>query len=192
MRLYLKTKYREQIKFNEKLRVFSLTVALGLTIFSLRLAHLQLINGREFKHLYDRNRIRLLPLKAPRGLVYDCHGNLLVDNRPSFTVSITPAESPDLAATLAKLRSFVDFDERKVLEQAQASGYAPYRQIAVVRDISIEQAAQIEECSLELPGVVITAEPCRRFPLGQYASHALGYLGEINSTELGRLTGQGY
>jgi penicillin-binding protein 2 len=192
MRLYLKAKYRERIKFDEKLRVFSLAIALGFTIFSLRLAHLQLISGGEYKQLSDKNRIRLLPLKAPRGLIYDCNGNLLADNRPSFTVSITPAESPNLPATLTKLRSFVDFDEIRVLEQARASIYAPFKQITLLRDISIEQAAQIEECSLDLPGVVITAEPCRRFPLGQYAAHALGYLGEINGGELERMADRGY
>ena len=86
MRLYLKQKYRERIRFGEKLHIFTLLIAVGLIIFFLRLVHLQIISGREFKHLSDKNRIRLLHLKAPRGLVYDCNGNLLIDNRPSFTV----------------------------------------------------------------------------------------------------------
>ncbi len=192
MKLYLKQKYREQIRFHRKLRVFTLVIAAGFAIFALRLAHLQLIAGDKFRLLSDKNRIRLLQLKAPRGLVYDRRGNLLVDNRPSFTVSIIPAEASDPVATLAKLDHFLNFDKAAVLEQVSASRFAPYRQITVARDVSIERAAPIEECSLELPGIIITAEPCRRFPLGRCASHALGYLGEIGSNELERMDEQGY
>ena len=192
MRLYLKQKYRERIRFGEKLSVFTLVIAAGFAIFFLRLVHLQIISGSEFKHLSDKNRIRLLRLKAPRGLVYDCGGNLLIDNRPSFTVSIIPAETSDPAKTLAKLGRFIDIDEGRVLERIRASRYAPYRQIMVTRDISIEEAAPIEESTLEVPGVVITAEPCRRFPLGRHASHVLGYLGEISPKELARMGERGY
>ncbi|UCD57439.1 MAG: hypothetical protein JSV16_16825, partial [Candidatus Hydrogenedentota bacterium] len=192
MRLYLRPKYRETIKFNEKLQIFTLAIAVGFAIFSLRLAHLQIISGSELKHLSDENRIRLLRLRAPRGLVYDCRGNLLVDNRPSFTVSMIPAEAPHPAKTLATLHRFLDFDENAVLEQVRAARHAPFTQIVVMKDISLEQAAPIEEYPLEMPGIVITAEPCRRFLMGQSAAHVLGYLGEISLFELERMGEHGY
>ncbi|GAB4346922.1 MAG: penicillin-binding protein 2 [Candidatus Abyssubacteria bacterium] len=192
MKLYLRQKYRENIKFELKLRVFMLVIGIGFAIFVLRLAHLQLLGGTKFRHLSDRNRIRLVRLKAPRGLVYDRNGVLLVDNRPSFTVSIIRAETHDPAATLATLRRFVEFDEEQVLATLNTSKESPFTQIVVARDISIEQAAAIEEYSLRLPGITISAEPCRRFPRGEYAAHVLGYLGEINARELNRLADEGY
>lgn len=192
MRLYLRQKYREIIRFKEKLRAFTLIIAVGFAILLLRLAYLQIIAGDEFKQLSDRNRIRLLRLKAPRGLVYDRCGNLLIDNRPSFTVSIIPAEASDAPAILAKLHRFIDFDTGVALEQVRNSQYAPFKQIVVMRDVSIEEAAAIEEYTLELPGIVITAEPCRRFPLQGCASQVLGYPGEVSVRELEELAEQGY
>jgi len=68
----------------------------------------------------------------------------------------------------------------------------PFKQIIVKRDVAIEDAGAIEEYSLKLPGIVITAEPCRRFPLGSAAAHALGYPGEVSAVELERLAETGY
>ena len=192
MKLYQKLKHREIIRFDEKLRIFTLIIVAGFSIFILRLAYMQIIAGSDFRLLSDKNRIRLLRLKAPRGLVFDCRGKVLVDNRPSFSVSLIPAEASNPQATLVKLREFLDFDEDAMREEIRASKYVPFRQISVARDVTIEQAGMIEECSLDLPGVIITAEPCRRFPLGQSAAHVLGYLGEVSPDQLERLSDQGY
>jgi penicillin-binding protein 2 len=161
-------------------------------VLLLQLAHLQILAGGKFRGLSDKNRIRLLRLKAPRGLVFDRQNNLLIDNRPSFTVSIVPAETSEPAAVLRKLHQFVDFDEQEVFAQITTSKSAPFSQIPIADDVSIEVAAAIEEYCVELPGTIITAEPCRRFPLKEQAAHVLGYLGEIGPNELDRLSDQGY
>ncbi len=192
VRLYLRTNYREKIRFSDRLLVFGLVIAIGFGVFLIRLAYLQLVSGAEFKNLSDKNRLRLLRLKAPRGLVYDCRGNLLVDNRPSFTVSIIPAEASDPTSVLNRLRRFCEFDMEEVLKRMEESRHTPFKQIIVLRDVSIEEAAAIEEYSLELPGVIITAEPCRRFPFGSWAAQVLGYPAEISPEELEQLAGEGY
>jgi len=192
MRLYIRPKYREGIRFKRKLRVFAFVFAAGFAVFLLRMMHLQLIAGDEFKRLSEKNCIRLLPLKAPRGLVYDCRGNLMIGNRPSFAVSIIPAEASDPVAVIERLQSFLDFDKGAMLGQVRDSRFTPFKQIVVARDVSIEDAAAIEELSLELPGVAITAEPTRRFPFGPWAAHTLGYTAEIGSAELERMEQQGY
>ena len=190
--LYIRPKYREGIRFNQKLRLFASVIAIGFAIVILRLMYLQLISGIQFKQLSDQNRIRLLPLKAPRGLVYDRAGHLLIDNRPSFTVSIIPAESSDPQEILNKLAQFLDYDRESVIEQINASRFAPFRQVVVAMDVSIEEAAAIEEYLLELPGIVITAEPRRRFPLGNSGAQVFGYPGQISVEELERLAEEGY
>lgn len=192
MRLYIRPKYREGIRFQRKLGLFASVIAAGFAVLVLRLSYLQLMAGGEFKQLSDQNRIRLLPLKAPRGLVYDRSGRLLIDNRPSFTVSIIPAESSDPSVILSRLGGFLDFDQNTVIKQIQASRLAPFRQIVVARDVSIEETAPIEEYSLQLPGIIITAEPNRRFPLGSAAAQVLGYPGQISAAELARLSDEGY
>ncbi len=192
MRLYLKSKHKERIHFHQRIRVFGLIVGLGFLLFLFQLAYLQLVSGSDFRELSDRNRIRLLRLKAPRGLVVDRKGNILIDNRPSFTVSIIPAETSNPASIVEELQKFVEFDAPQVLEKVRAAKYAPFSQIPVAHDISLTKAAQVEEFSLDLPGVIITAEPCRRFPLKEQAAHVLGYLGEIGPEQLERLSESGY
>jgi penicillin-binding protein 2 len=153
---------------------------------------LQLISGLQFKQLSDQNRIRLLPLKASRGLVYDRTGQLVIDNRPSFTVSIIPAESSDPPEILRKLDQFLDYDKESVIEQIDASRFTPFRQVMIAQDVSIDEAAAIEEYSLELPGIVITAEPRRRFPLANSGAQVFGYPGQISAEELERFSEEGY
>jgi penicillin-binding protein 2 len=192
MKLYIRAKYREGIRFERKLQSFAWVIAIGFAVIVLRLMYLQLIAGGEFKQLSDQNRIRLLPLKAPRGLVYDRAGALLIDNRPSFTVSIIPAESSDPPEILSKVAQFLDYDREAVIEEINASRFTPFKQIVIAQDVSIEEAAAIEEYSLELPGVVITAEPRRRFPLGNSGAQVFGYPGQISASELERLSEDGY
>jgi penicillin-binding protein 2 len=192
LRLFIRPKYREGIHLRRKLRLFAVVIAVGFALFLLRMTHLQLVAGGEFKLLSEKNSIRLLPLKAPRGLVYGRRGSLVIGNRPSFTVAVIPAEASDPPAVLGRLAGFLDFDEQSALEQIKASRFAPFRQIVVAQDVSIEDAAAIEEYSIELPGVVITAEPRRRFPLGEKAAHALGYTAEIGPAALERMEERGY
>jgi penicillin-binding protein 2 len=192
MNLYLKSKHKEKINFHERLQIFAVIIGGVFLILFLQLAYVQILAGSEFRALSDKNRIRLLRLKAPRGLVYDRRGNLLIDNRPSFTVNIIPAETSDPAAVIEKLKEFTSFDEQAVMEKLRACKYAPFSQIPVASDVSIEQAAPIEEYSMDLPGTIITAEPCRRFPLNEQAAHVLGYLGEIDPEQLERWSDRGY
>ena len=192
MRLYIRPKYRERIHFKRKLTLFAVALGIGFAALVLRLMYLQLLAGSEFKQLSDQNRIRLLPLTAPRGLVYDRSGELLIDNRPSFTISLIPAEASEPLVILDRLGRFLDFDKGTVIDRIQASRLAPFRQVTVARDVSIGEAAAIEEYLLRLPGIVITAEPNRRFPLGSAASQVLGYPGEVSAAELERLSEQGY
>ncbi len=192
MKLYIRPKYREGIRFEAKLRLFATVITIGFAILFLRLTYLQLIAGSQFKQLSDGNRIRLLPLKAPRGLVYDRDGILLIDNRPSFAVSLIPAEADDPLLILERLGRFLEFDKEVVTERIKASRRAPFKQIVVARDVSIEEAGAIEEYSLDLPGAVITVEPRRRYPFGISGSQVLGYPGEISPAELRRLSEQGY
>ena len=74
---------------------FRIVVLLALTIIAFRLWELQIVSSEEFQRSADRNRFRLTPVDAPRGIIYDRFGRILVRNIPSFTVSIVPAGLPD-------------------------------------------------------------------------------------------------
>ena len=152
-----------------------------LGILTLRLVHLQVIQGARYARLSDRNRIRKLVLPAPRGRILDRNGVLLADTRPSFTVSVVPTELTDSALPL--LARMLDIPEADMREQLKpVAMYAS--PINVKRDVSIEEVARIEESSFRLPGVNIRVDPVRHYPTGNSYGHVLGHIGEVGGEEL--------
>ena len=156
-----------------------------LGILSLRLVHLQVIQGSRYARLSDRNRIRKLVLPAPRGRILDRNGVLLADTRPSFTVSVVPTELTDSALPL--LARLLDVPDSALREQLKpvAMFASP---VNVKRDVSIEEVARIEESNFLLPGVHIRVDPVRHYPAANRYCHVLGHIGEVSQDELGRDT----
>ncbi len=145
-----------------------------LCILSARLVHLQIIQGRRYSRLSDRNRIRRLVLPAPRGRVLDRNGVLLADTRPSFTVAVVPTELTDSAMSL--LARLVDIPEGDL--HGQLKPVAMFASaVNVKRDVSIEEVARIEESSFRLPGVHVRVDPVRHYPAAQRYCHVLGSTG---------------
>jgi len=152
-----------------------------LGILSLRLFHLQVIQGARYARLSDRNRIRKLVLPAPRGRILDRNGVLLADTRPSFTISVVPTELTDSAQTL--LAGMLDIPDSALQEQLKpVAMYASA--VNVKRDASIEEVARIEESNFLLPGVHIRVDPVRHYPAANRYCHVLGHIGEVSQDEL--------
>ena len=86
-------------------RVLALTIvaAVGFTCVIGQLWYLQVLEGARFRELSERNRVRIRPVAAPRGILFDRHGHALVDNRPAFTLSLIPRDMDDRASVLARL-----------------------------------------------------------------------------------------
>ena len=156
-----------------------------LGILSLRLVHLQVIQGARYARLSDRNRIRKLVLPAPRGRILDRNGVLLADTRPSFTVSVVPTELTDSALPL--LARMLDIPEPDLREQLKpvAMFASP---VNVKRDVTLQEVARIEESSFRLPGVHIRVDPVRHYPATNRYCHVLGHIGEVSQEELRRDT----
>ncbi|MEO0085868.1 MAG: penicillin-binding protein 2 [candidate division WOR-3 bacterium] len=165
----------------DKLTRISQTTLLLFALLGLRLAHLQVIRGERYARLSDRNRIRRIQLPAPRGRVFDRHGVLIADSRPSFTVTVIPTELPDSALPiLAGLLNTTSAELRRQLEPvAMVPG-----PVSVRRDVDIATVARIEENNFRLPGVLIRVDPVRNYPKGWRYCHVLGHLGEISDDEL--------
>jgi penicillin-binding protein 2 len=157
-----------------------------------RLAWMQLLQGNQYKKIAEENRTRKFYQQAPRGTIYDRNGAVLVSNRPSFAVSIIPAEyaSPETATPfLAALTGIPETDISAMLKQAEDFPYTP---IKIKRDIDQSLIAKIEEQKDVLPGVIIEAVPIRHYVYGQLAAQVLGYIGRINEDEYATRKNAGY
>lgn len=176
-------------------------VVLGFGAISLRLWNLQVVSSEEYADAADRNRYRLVATDAPRGVIYDRVGRLLVRNVPSFTVSIVPGDLPrdeaERARVLARLAELlempVDSESPMGIEQIlEARTTGDYVAVRIASEVDRQAAFVIEEQHLELPGVVVTAEPQRHYYEAPLMAHIVGYMGRISDAELEDYTARGY
>ena len=172
-------------------RIVLFAVAVFFFLLSARLFSLQVIRREHYLALSEENRIRIVPIEPPRGLIYDRNGVLLVDNYPSYTISVIPHELANIDATLERLSSVIDVDGSQIIERKRTEGLN-FGPIKIKRDVTFEMVSYIEENRLNLPGVICQVEPKRHYIFGRTASHVLGYTGEISEKELRRFRDRGY
>ncbi|UCF94476.1 MAG: penicillin-binding protein 2 [Desulfobacterales bacterium] len=180
---YLKTADHDWYK-QRLLGVMVCALAAFVVLF-VRLIYLQVIMGDEYRRLSLNNRIRLQDIEAPRGLIHDRNGDLLVDNRPSFDVSIILKDAAPLDQTIAKLSRHLDMTSEDLFAKIKRTkGVSSYQPIVVKQDIGRDVLAAIEVHRFDLPGVDVNVRLRRHYLNEQSSAHLIGYLSEISSDEL--------
>lgn len=175
-------------------RLFLLNLIIGLLIgiLGVRLWQVQVLQGASYLRQSEENRIRDYTIAAPRGIIYDRKGRPLVTNRPSFTVAVLPLELRDPPVVIPRLASILAVAPEEIKTRIDANRPRPFEPVRVKRDVGPGVVAMIEENRLDLPGVIILAEPVRYYLHGKIAAHVLGYLGEIDPDELAARRSEGY
>ena len=160
----------------------------ALLVIVCQLWYLQVLEGGRFQEASDKNRIRIRPIAAPRGILFDRKGLPLVDNRPAFTLSLIPRELErdpvKRDATLGRLASLLQIpfaDLQEAVTRVSPDSILPVR---VRRGLSMNDVARVEEWKLELPGVIVEVEPQRAYPNSRFAAHLLGYVREASDEQL--------
>ncbi|MCP4745933.1 MAG: penicillin-binding protein 2 [Desulfobacteraceae bacterium] len=171
--------------FNQRLTLALVAVLAAFAILFMRLIYLQLIEGQEYHRLSEINSIRLQDIDAPRGLIYERTGKIMVDNRPSFDLHIVLKDANPLNATLSKLSQYVDDSpdqlRNRIRKNKKRDAYKP---LLLVEDIGRDTLASIEVRKFDLPGIMVNVSPKRHYLNMDLAGHFLGYMGEINLQEL--------
>ncbi|UCC41153.1 MAG: penicillin-binding protein 2 [Candidatus Aminicenantes bacterium] len=145
----------------------------------------QILDYKKFLRQSEANRIREVVLQSPRGLILDREGVILADNEASFTVSIIRENCKDLDKSCKEIAQILDLEEDVVIERIKKYENWPlFRPIVVKDNLSFEEVALIEARKLELPELIIEAEPKRFYPFKNFAAHVLGYLQELSPEEI--------
>ena len=180
-----------------RLMVTYAAMAFVVIAFVARLFNLQILQGASFLEAARENRITNVRLPAPRGVIYDRNGSLMVRNLPAYNVMVTPAYLPDseaeiemIYARLAELTGVPISQEgekaarcvagrgvRQLVEER--ASIAPYEAWPIACDVSETVARVLREQQGDLPGVSIEAAPVRNYSTGALTSAILGYLGPI-------------
>jgi len=180
---YLKTVDSEW--FRQRLSGAAIFVLAVFLILMARLYYLQVVKGAEFRRLSQNNCVRLQSIAPARGLIFDRNSYLMVDNRPSFNVSIVLEDAKDPEKVLSKLAAILGVDCQDLLAKLDVGkGWPSFKPILLRRDLDRDAIAVVESHKLDLPGILITVEPIRHYVEGKRASHLIGYLGEISEDEL--------
>jgi penicillin-binding protein 2 len=145
---------------------------------------LQVLEGGRFLDASDKNRMRVRPIAAPRGILFDRRGLPLVDNRPAFTLSLIPRELDDREVVLARLAALLGIPYQELLDAVERVSTDSFLPVRIRRGLSLEEVAKVEERRLELPGVIVEVEPQRAYPSSRFAAHLLGYVREASDEQL--------
>lgn len=147
----------------------------------------QIARHAEFLVMAENNHQRSLPLQAPRGVLFDRHGAVLVENRYAFNISIVREQTRNLPGTIAMLSELTAVPVATIDEAMERSKrLPPYRPVVVVRDATQAQIAAVAAHRLELPEVIVEKVPTRRYPPDSLAAHLIGYVGEVTDAQLAR------
>ena len=178
---------------------FGVAAVLVFAVLGGRLFQLQVVGADPAGRSTPRGTIeRAIP--APRGLIFDRAGRPVAVNVPSWTVKIRPADLPDArrSRVLRQVAEAIGADVGPMRQRLDAYNGSPYDLIPVARGVSRAAALILAERSPSLPGVVVAAEPIRRYldeagkPNGGLLAHVLGYTGPVAAGELDELEARGY
>lgn len=158
-----------------------------------RIWYLQVINSPKARAVAADNGVRLIYLQAPRGRILDRNGNVLVGNVDEPAIEVdrgVAAQNPTMVGRLAPLLGMTSTQLDAAINHLQ---YSPYAPVPVMPDASPGQILYVQEHQELFPGVRATSMSVRTYtPMGKAAANLVGYVGQIDSSVLAQLEGQGY
>ncbi len=175
----------------------------GMLIVGGRIFFLQIINADYFRNLAENNRVRIKPIPAERGLVYDRFGNQLTENVPSFSLSIVPQDLPqkidERREVISQIAGISGVNEGEINALIKKYSNYSFESLTVKDNLDYESALKLYIKNANLPGIVIEKGTKRLYQpskedgnTSSSLSHIIGYMGKINETELGELRQRGY
>lgn len=158
-----------------------------LAILGARLYYLQIVRGDYFSDRAENQRVRLIPIPAPRGAIFDRNGRLLVDSRPTYNVVLSnePLKSINVNERVDEYADGLNLDRQFVVERLNLiKQQNDFEAMVLKENIDMRDIAWVESHSLEFPELRVELQPQRFYPLGTTLAHVLGYVGEISPKQL--------
>jgi penicillin-binding protein 2 len=175
----------DQVKaLHDRLLWMAVVLCGVVALLVVRLWGLQVWYGDYYHQLSEQNRLRHVPIQAPRGLVYDRAGRLLVTNVPSLNLYVVEEDMTDPAATIAEISRTLGWTEKEVRDRLTSRHRSAFVPVLIKQGLSLSEAARLEAHRLNLSGLKIEVEARRRYLYGTMASHLLGYVGEVTAEQL--------
>jgi penicillin-binding protein 2 len=147
----------------------------------------QVAQYQKYSEIAENNHRRKLPLPAPRGVLFDRHGKVLVENQNTLNIALDREQSGNIDATLRLLAAATGGDEAKMRETVNRRRREPsYRPIVLIENATLAQFTAFRARRLELPGIIEQPLPARQYPASDLGAHLFGYVSEASEADLGR------
>src|SRR5215813_5130099 len=192
----MSSKSQREEPFNFELRLYViqylvLAMFIGLGI---RFYVLQISKHEDYQARAENNRIREIPIPAPRGAILDRFGRQLVDNTPASNVYLMPEDITNREETITALVENLNLDRTTLVDELNDKFRPKSQPILVKQNANAADRAWVSAHEFEHPEITIEYQPQRLYPYGKLAAHVLGYIGEISQKQLEdpRYKDQGY
>ena len=170
-----------------RLSVMQYLIALLFAMLAVGFWIFQIAQHDKFKEMAEENHLRRLPLPAPRGVLMDRYGKILVENQNTFNIALVREQTKNLDQTLAVLAGATGADETQLREIVNRRRRDPsYRPIVLIENASREQFIAVRARKWELPGIITQEVPSRLYPTSEMAAHLFGYVSEVTEAQLQR------
>ncbi|MBI4408428.1 MAG: penicillin-binding protein 2 [Gemmatimonadetes bacterium] len=161
-----------------------MAVAIGALALVFALVRVQLIGREEYALIAKENRLRPLVIRAPRGTLYDRHGQVVAENVVGYQVLLMPGPVDSMRAGLARLRPVLGLSEEQAARAFRKWRRARHLPMEVDHDATPGAVARLQEQRNRFPGVLLYEYPKRHYPAGAALAHLVGYVAEISEQEL--------
>lgn len=165
-------------------RITSVGLAVGFALLLSAFFRAQVLQSESYQRQSEENRLREIPLPAPRGIIYDRKGQIIAENLPAYSVSITAPSLDSLRHSLSQLQQTLQLSDYDINAAIRRYNRAPTRPTVVLADASIDVVSVLEEHRIDYPRLIIQSVPKRFYPEGSIVASFVGYTGEISEKEL--------
>lgn len=154
-----------------------------------RMYYLQVIQYEHHSTLAENNRIHVRPLAPARGLIYDRNGEIVADNRPSFSLTITRERAGEWQDVLRNIVEILELGDEdfELFEKRAQQGRRPFEPVPIMFELDERQIAQLAVNQFRLPGIEVEAQLVRHYPKNELFAHTVGYVGRISEDDLKKL-----
>ncbi|NQZ02616.1 MAG: penicillin-binding protein 2 [Bdellovibrionales bacterium] len=183
---YLNNPEQEAKEYNQRYKYLYIIVGLASLLILGRLWHLQIIQGQELRQYSERNRVKEVKIPAPRGLMLDRNGEVLVDNLTGFEATISPQYAKKLEETAKAVAKALDLETEKIIKDVKRSKRqnGPFRAVKIKDNLSMDEVFRLKILMWDHPSLRVRETIVRHYPLEVIGAQLFGYVSEISKSQI--------
>lgn len=176
-----------------RLILVSYGIVLGIILLLLGFWKLQIVQSGHYSDLAEKNRVRSIPIIAPRGKILDRNGRVIVDNYPSFSILLLRDDPAQIQKDLPQITAGLNITPEDLKQQLDEAKIEPkFQPIIVKPEATDADLAFVESHRVDLPELELMMVQRRKYPPNDFLAHVIGYVGEVSPQQLDQQSGDRY